>query len=467
MNAPLHVKNAPSPGLVFTCLIGGILSFIFLAGWSALHYSEWGGFYANTRFLAWVHVAVLGWINLIIFGVLFQFIPVVLNVRLGSEKLAWWQLAFYVPGAAGMVGCFWIGRLDWPLHTFASILWVGFFLFIWNMLLTYRQVKDWTQTAQCIYAGVLYLLVTTMLGLFLSIHLAYPMVDIPHLTLLKLHAHAGFVGWFLMIVMGVSLKLLPMFLLSYGYSTKPAAAAFYLINAGLLSWGLAVAFDLPPAWQLTGIGMLISGIAFYLAQVVLIFRKRSRMRSDPFRRRSVRPIEFPLRFAAAACALLGVATLAGVAVAFSGQLDPGGNHNRFVLIYGALVFLGFLALLVQALLYKIVPFLIWLKRFSNTAGKYRTPKIVDLVPARSAVSQLLVYSLGAVLVVIALGIEGGSLAGVGTVLIFVSSLWFGGNLLVAWTRAVPLGALRPGTNCEPPAPVSIPTETSNENTALH
>lgn len=448
MSVPLNVRNAPSSRLVFTYLLASLASFVLLTGWSALHYAEWGGFYAGPRFLAWVHLAVLGWINLVIFGVLFQFVPVVLDVRLASEKLAWWQLVFYVPGAAGMIWCFWIGRFDWPLHTFASVLWIGFALFIWNMLVTYRKVSGWTLTAKCIYAAVLYLLATIMLGLFLSIHIAYPMIGMSHLTLMKLHAHAGIAGWFMMIVMGVSMKMLPMFLISYGYSTRPAEAAFYLLNGGLLTWGLAVAFSFGPVWEHIGIAALAAGIFSYLIQVFIFYRTRNRVRSDPFRRKSVRQVEFPLRFAGGAYGLLAAVALAGLAVVYLKPLAPVEYRNGMVLVYGATLFLGFCGLLIQAFLYKIVPFLIWLKKFSNTAGRVRTPKIVELVPSRAAVGQLFTYCAGAAFAVAGLAVESQPAIGTGAVLMFAGSLWLIGNLVVCWKRAVPLGPLTAIPSCE-------------------
>lgn len=448
-----HVKNAPSSNLVFAYLIVGLLAFLFLGGWSFISYSEWGGFYANTRFLAWVHVAVLLWLNMVIFGVLFQFVPVVLNVRLGSEKLAWWQMGFYLPGAIGMAACFWFDRLDWPLHSFASVLWVGFFLFVWNLLITYRNVKAWTLTAKFIFAAVLYLLATILLGLFLSIHLAYPMIEMSHLTLLKLHANGGLAGWFLMLVIGVSLKLLPMFLLAHGYATKPGEVAFYLMNAGLLGWIAAVAMELPVFWQQLGVLALGGGIVCYLIQAALIFQKRNRVRSDPFRRQAVRRIDFPLRFAAAALAFLGaVAIFAGVMVFFE-VLIADDWRNRLVIVYGAAIFLGFLSLLTQALLYKIIPFLVWLRKFGDGVGRVKTPRIDDLVPRHSAVWQLFFYCGATAVILVALAADHRQLAGVGTLMLFVSTCWLTGNLISVWKRAVPLGRIVSAPSCEERASV--------------
>jgi hypothetical protein len=447
---PLHVKNAPSPKLVFAYLLSGLASFVFLSAWTLLHYGEWEGFFASTHFLAWVHVAVLGWINLTIFGVLFQFIPVVLNTRLGSEKLAWWQLGFYLPGAAGMVACFWWGRLDWPLHSFASVLWVGFALFAWNMLLTYREVKVWTWTARYIYAAVLYLLVTIMLGLFLSIHLVYPMIDISHLTLLKIHAQAGFVGWILFIVVGVALKLLPMFLLAHNFTLKPAAWGFWLMNAGLITWSLATVTERFGGVANAGLLLLVAGISACLLQVVAIFRKRNRVRSTPSRQQEVRLMEIPLRFAAGGFGALGLAVLAGLAAAWGKEILTPAVHNQVVTVYGALVLLGGASLLIQSFLYKIIPFLIWLHKLGPMVGKARVPNIRDLLPETSCARQLALYCLGAAGAVVAVGFELKVVAALSAAGILFSSLWLVANLFVVWKRAIPLGPLANFPSCEPP-----------------
>ena len=434
----LQVRNAPSPSLIFAYLAIGLLSFLFLGAWTAFSWGEWGGFYASPRNLAWVHLAVLLWLNLIIFGVLFQFVPVVLHVRLASEKLAWAQLAFYLPGAIGMTASFWIGRLDWPLHSYATILWIGFFLFIWNMLVTYRKVEVWTLTARCIYAALLYLLATIMLGLFLSIHLAYPMGNVSHLTLLKIHAHFGIVGWLLMIVMGLSQRLLPMFLLSHNYSTKPGEAAFYLINVGLPVWLLLVYLDASIVVQSIAALLVVAGVLSYLFQTVLIFRNRQKVRSDAFRQKSVRRMEFQLWFAAAALIALVAAGLFGTGITIFQTSLSGEVLNRLILIYGAIVFLGFFSLLTQAILYKIIPYLVWLKKFSRVAGRIRAPRIDALVPRKSAIGQLALYTGGAIVAIVALGLEIGALSKAASILLLVSSAWLPVNFLIVWKRAVPL-----------------------------
>jgi len=68
----------------------------------------------------------------------------------------------------------------------------------------------------------------------MAINLGYPFIQGNHLQYLKLHVDVAFIGWVLIVIMGVSYKLIPMFSLSHGYSQKSAVLAFILVNTGLL-----------------------------------------------------------------------------------------------------------------------------------------------------------------------------------------------------------------------------------------
>ncbi len=434
----LAVHRAPSSRLVFTYLGCGVASFVVLALWALLTHEAIFNFYAHPELLAWVHLAVLGWINCMIFGVLFQFLPVALNVNLASERLAWWQLGFYAFGGIGMIASFWFGRVDWPLHSFATFLAVGFYLFNWNLFKTFRKVRRWSLTGLFLYSANLYLLVTVTLGLFLSVEMSYPMVGIAHMIILPVHAHFGLVGWFFCVIAGVGLKLLPMFLLTHDHPKWPGWAAFFLLHPGLLLWSAGVVFFRESPLPAIGYALMALSIGAWLLQVALIFRSRMRTGVEVCgaeRIRKTRTMEFPMRFAAVAFVVMGLALAAGAAVVFGfGSSLPDGG-NRLTLLYGVLVFLPFLSLLIQAFFYRIFPFLVWIHRFKDTAGHIRTPKVKDLVPAGRAVTQMIVFMAGCGLLCAAVVSEVRLLAATGLAVILVSALGFAWNLGTVWVRA--------------------------------
>jgi len=62
------------------------------------------------------------------------------------------------------------------------------------------------------------------------------------------HAHIGGLGFFMMLIMGVSYKLVPMFLLSELQNTRRAAWSIILLNVGLA--GLVVTMLIGSRWKL-------------------------------------------------------------------------------------------------------------------------------------------------------------------------------------------------------------------------
>ena len=107
-NSSIASAYSPPFKIVAKYFIAAIASFVILNFLLLISYSIIGGHHFQPRILAITHVATLGWISMIIFGALFQLVPVVLEVKLFSEKLAEIQFWFYLLGVIGLVYGFWI-----------------------------------------------------------------------------------------------------------------------------------------------------------------------------------------------------------------------------------------------------------------------------------------------------------------------------------------------------------------------
>jgi len=188
-------------------------------------------------------------------------------------------------------------------------------------------------------------------------------------------------------------------------------------------------------------------------QTIVLFRARNRVKSNYLREKSVRKMEFQLRFAIGALAALAFALLLGLTAVLFREWIPGEILNRLVLIYGATIFLGFFSLLTQSFLYKIIPHLVWIKKFTLSAGRVKAPKIEALVPRKSAIAQLAVYSFGTVLAIVAFGFELEFLVFAAALLLFASSVWLSINFAIVWKRAVPIGEIVSARSCETPMEV--------------
>lgn len=225
------IASAYSPPFrtVSKYFVAAIISFVLLNLLLLLNHSDIIGHHFNPKILAITHIATLGWISMIIFGALFQLVPVVLDVKLFSEVLAEVQFWIYLIGVIGLVYSFWFFETGFYMNISAILLNLAMFIFDFNIIMTFTRVKKWNITGLYLASAIFHLIVTAIAGLLLAINLGSPYIKIDHLQYLNLHAHVAFIGWVSMVVMGVAYKLIPMFTLSHGYSMKYANWAFWLI----------------------------------------------------------------------------------------------------------------------------------------------------------------------------------------------------------------------------------------------
>jgi hypothetical protein len=72
----------------------------------------------------------------------------------------------------------------------------------------------------------------------------------------------------------------------------------------------------------------------------------------------------------------------------------------FTYLFAMLFLIGFASAITNGMLYKIVPFLIWLHRFSSLVGKVETPTMKEILPDRPAHRQFFLFSIALVLLLI-------------------------------------------------------------------
>lgn len=374
-------QMAPSFRLVGLYLGTGIAAFLALCALLVFYSSGLQGEFFQGRILALTHLTVLGWVSMVIFGALFQMVPVVFEARLYSEKSAFLQYALFLPGLLGMVASFWNFKLGDTLLVSAGLVAAAFFLFIANVGVTLVKAKSRSLSGLFIATGLFYLTLTATLGFLLALNLAHPyIVRRDHLDLLNIHAHWGMAGWVGMIIMGVALKLIPMFSLAHGFSTNPAKWAYGFFNAGL--WALALGWWTDPqGWVVKAGGVLLAcGIACYLQQVRIIHGSRLRRMPD-----------LGMRFSLLAFSLVSVAAGLGLGLLFLNFQD--GLRDGAVLAYVSVILLGAFSLLIVGQLYKIVPFLVWFHTFSSQVGLKPVPLLKDLYDEKTGSRQFWLMSL--------------------------------------------------------------------------
>jgi hypothetical protein len=345
--------------------------------------------------LVLVHMVTIGWLSLLMCGALFQFVPVLIAQPLRGGRLELPALACIVSGLALLLAGFLqlAGTIDTgiPLLAIAGLLLpVGFLLVVGVIAGTLWQARLPLQ-ARFVAVGLACLLVTVTLGaLFASLFSGL----LPALAEIDLRTHAlpihivlGLGGWLSFTAIGVSYRLLPMFMLSPDKERASSRAAWWSGLAALLltalSWPISAMLEevgLPDATSLpTGMAAAFSVACLILYCIDLTFLYRHRKR---------RQIELNSRAAQGAfLSLLVSAALLFVLLA-TGTLD----QHIGALLY--LVGFGWLTGLGLSQLYKIVPFLTWLECYGPIMGKKSTPRVQDLVVERRARVWFVLYFLG-------------------------------------------------------------------------
>ena len=338
--------------------------------------------------LVMVHLLTIGWLTLLMFGALFQFVPVITSRKLPSQTLPLATLIGVEGGLALMVGGFCaLGRSAWAgllLPIGGSLVVAALVVGGATLLVPLAAKRPVPLSARFVLAGLAFLLLTVLLGLSVALALTVPATGPALAPLLAdgvtYHALAGFGGWFTLTAIGVSYELLPMFMLAPHERGAIGAAVLWTGAGGFLAaFAAGLAAPIWPAGWIAGLeqaGRLAIGLALalYLADVVRLYRSRRR-----------RQIELHNRAAIGAFIALGLAVLLAIGAIATDRLTDLAPSLVLLLLLGWLSGLG----LTQ--LYKVVAFLSWLARFGGQLGRGPVPRVQDLVNEPGATGFFVLY----------------------------------------------------------------------------
>lgn len=323
-----------------------------------------------------VHLVAIGWLSLLMCGALFQFVPVLVARPLLGETLPPVALVAVLAGLAALLAGF-AGMADiLPVSTGILPLGGGLLFFGFGTVILVLGRPLWAARplappARFVVVGLAALLGTVLLGETFAFVLSGLLGGEMALSLLlngvPLHALLGLGGWMTFTAMGVSYRLLAMFMLApeaERFSTRIVLAAGTL---ALVLVAAAIPFAMAAGAGIAGLLLAaaatgLCALGIYASDVVALYRLRKR-----------RNIELNAIAAIGAFAALFASAALLVALLATGQLQA----HIAALTY--LFAFGWLSGLALAKLYKIVAFLTWLECFAPVLGKRQTPRVQDLV----------------------------------------------------------------------------------------
>ncbi|HEY0635468.1 MAG TPA: hypothetical protein VGE00_08800 [Gammaproteobacteria bacterium] len=282
--------------------------------------------------LAITHLLTLGFLAMTMFGALQQLLPVLAGSLIPRAPLFSVMVHLgLASGVAALAAGMGTGHV-WLLQLGTLLLLVTVALFAAVMGGAMLLARSAHATVWAMGGALVALLVTVLLGSGLLHHYGWQ-VPLAH-PLTELHLMWGLAGWVGALLIGVAWQVVPMFQLTPDYPPRLRRYLVPLLLSGLALWSVArfagVAADVPFAL------VLLALLVFALATLWVQQHRRRRLP------------DVTLAFWRLAMVMLLGALLA---------MALPGDH---ALLSGVLFIIGFAMSAVNGMLYKIVPFLIWL-----------------------------------------------------------------------------------------------------------
>jgi hypothetical protein len=350
-----------------------------------------------------------------------QFVPVWSDVSLYSRRLARAELVLVSVGVAGLVAAFASGRYTDTVFP-GLILLAGFWTFVYNIgrTLPSLDVRRLDVTERHFLFALVFILVTTFLGVALAADYRWNfLTETPFKRGGVVAAHATFAvfGIVLTTVLGAMYQLVTMFTKTelYGFEeyVKSFETSAYPLGVIVLASGRM--FSVEEFAQLGSVFLLLSVVGFGTVALKKLYESGVDVVGHPML----------VRYVVAVPALLAWT----VAVAPGWVRRPLSSGFAGDTAISHVLLVGFVGYVVVGTLYHIVPFLVWVERYSDRLGLEDVPMIDDLYDSRLERIDLFLTTVGVAGVVAGLQVDeltvvgaSGAVAAVGYVL-FVANIF--------------------------------------------
>lgn len=322
--------------------------------------------------VAWVHIYMLGFVMMGIFSAMAQLGPIIVEKKhfnVNVFKYVWVVLTL---GLILML----IGFLKYLsfLLLGGSLVLLAMSIYAIEFLLTLKNAKRNTTITKAMTFSNFFLLAGIMSGLLMA--LSYnSYIDINPKTFLQAHTFGLLVGFVILLIMGISIILIPMFGYAKRISDNEFSSTFYTLSLAVMLMILSPIF-LTPYLQNTSYIISIIAIILYLYQLYKMTSSRAKVIHD------IWSISMYVGFIS-------------FIVSFIFLVSYLFTHDTNILRLGMwILFIGFFGFLITGNFYKIIPFLVWFQVYSPLIEERAVPMLHDLLPKKLPILQWLYATLG-------------------------------------------------------------------------
>lgn len=385
---------------------------LFLNGPAALM-SRW-----TPVLLAVTHLLTLGFIAMVMIGAMLQLLPVLAATPVKKPKRVSASLHALLSTGVVLLSVGLARGYQWPVHLALLMLGTGFLVFIVIVLTALRRSPSAHASIKAMRFAVLALAVTVTLGVFLGAGHSWPNIALAR-QYTDLHMVWGLLGWVGLLSIGLAYQVVPMFQMTPEYPRLMQHGLIPLLWLLLLLWSWGqISLPLHPVVSWVTGALLAAGFTCFGIWTLYLQGRRRRRVPD-----------VTLWFWR-----LGMSSLLACVLLWAGIRLTGleAHWPQYPLVLGVLMIIGFAISVINGMLYKILPFLIWLHlqtQARDRTARRHVPNVKKIISHERAHWQLRAHLLALLLFLIAVWWPQSQViyAAVGCFALSCLMLWF--NLL--------------------------------------
>lgn len=338
---------------------------------------------SNFTIVGWIHLYMLGFVMMGIFSAMAQLSPVIVETKhynVNVFKYIWILLCF---GLILMLVGFYID-INFLMYGGVFVL-LAMSIYSIEFLLTLKTASRNTAITKAMKMSNFFLLLGILSGLLMASGFT-GYVDINPHEILKVHTFGLIVGFVILLIMGISIILIPMFGTAKRISDNEYTKTFYILSLAIITMMLSPLF-LTQYLENASYFLTITAILVYLYQLYKMTSSRAK----------------PIHDIWARSMYIGFGSFILSFILLCIYLITNDENTLKVAMWIMLV--GFFGFLIIGNFYKIIPFLVWFQIYSPLIEEKDVPMLHELLPQKLVQLQWFYSTLGLILSSIALFIE--------------------------------------------------------------
>lgn len=334
--------------------------------------------------LALTHLLTAGFMLQVILGALFQVLPVVAGANIVN--------AFWITGLIHIATTVGALLLAIAFQTFSPLLFrtaavfcgVGVGVFAIAAIIALKRVSAASATTSGLRVALAGLAVTLTIGVFMVGSLGWSL-DLPLMLWADIHLGWGLAAFVVVLLAAVSYVVVPMFQITPAYPVWFVGRFAYAVFVTVVLWSAAEIAAVTSLSELLAAALVLVAAAF---AVVTLRTQRQSKRA-----------KFDVHQQAWRIAML--AGLAAGAVWLAGRHPALAEWQEWPLLFGVLLLAACFMTVMVGMLYKIVPFLVWLHLQNLGMGKLIPPNVKKIIDERQMTFQLRTHVVACGLLILA------------------------------------------------------------------